>query len=432
MRDPGGGGGDGERGYTAWSSSPSPGRTPRRHRQRRPRPRPSREPEAARPEAGTAEPESRARRPQPPSRLRGTRCRGATGAGDRRRARSGRARPGAGCGGDRARSRHPRRCPKPPRTPRSGVSLPGRPQAGREHGLDLSQVTGTGEGGRITRKDVRRYRRRRPKEAVEPEAAAPATALAGSTGAAPAAAAPAPAAPAAVAGRLRPRQPPLSELHRVAAGGGGLGRRSPSTGSGRIGENMIRAKQTAAHVWTSVEVDFETVERVRQAHKDEWKEHEGFSLTYLPFIARATIDALKDFPVVNSSFFLEEKKRFPPIGQPGDRHRSQPEGIDRGDHSQRRRSPPGRSGPQDQRVGRQGQGRQARARRRHRRRPSPSPTPARSDRSCRRRSSTCPTSGSSPPTRSPNGRPWSPPTRPGHHRHPPHRISGVHLGSPGL
>ena len=76
----------------------------------------------------------------------------------------------------------------------------------------------------------------------------------------------------------------------------------------RIAENMTRAKQTAAHVWTSVEVDFERVERVRQAHKAEFKAEEGFSLTYLPFIARATVDALKAYPVVNSSFFLEERK----------------------------------------------------------------------------------------------------------------------------
>lgn len=76
----------------------------------------------------------------------------------------------------------------------------------------------------------------------------------------------------------------------------------------RIAENMIRSKQTAAHVWTSVEVDFERVERVRAAHKAAFKEEEGFSLTYLPFIARATIDALKAYPVVNSSFYLEERK----------------------------------------------------------------------------------------------------------------------------
>jgi 2-oxoglutarate dehydrogenase E2 component (dihydrolipoamide succinyltransferase) len=76
----------------------------------------------------------------------------------------------------------------------------------------------------------------------------------------------------------------------------------------RTAENLIRAKQTAAHVWTSVEVDYERVERVRQTHKDQFKKDEGFSLTYLPFISRATIDALKAFPIVNSSFYLEEKK----------------------------------------------------------------------------------------------------------------------------
>ncbi|NOY56950.1 MAG: 2-oxo acid dehydrogenase subunit E2, partial [Actinobacteria bacterium] len=76
----------------------------------------------------------------------------------------------------------------------------------------------------------------------------------------------------------------------------------------RIAENMIRAKRTAAHVWTSVEVDYESVERVRSRHRAGFKEQEGFSLTYLPFIARATVDALKAFPVVNSSFYLEQKK----------------------------------------------------------------------------------------------------------------------------
>ena len=75
-----------------------------------------------------------------------------------------------------------------------------------------------------------------------------------------------------------------------------------------IGRNMIKAKQTAAHVWTSVEVDFERVERVRQAHREQWKAEEGFSLTYLPFITKATLDALRAYPVVNSSFYLEDNK----------------------------------------------------------------------------------------------------------------------------
>jgi 2-oxoglutarate dehydrogenase E2 component (dihydrolipoamide succinyltransferase) len=54
-------------------------------------------------------------------------------------------------------------------------------------------------------------------------------------------------------------------------------------------------------VYTSVEVDFEVVERVRAAHRDEWKATEGFSLTYLPFIARAFCDVVNDWPKVNAS-----------------------------------------------------------------------------------------------------------------------------------
>jgi len=163
----------------------------------------------------------------------------------------------------------------------------------REHNLDLSSVAGTGRDGRITRKDVEALIEKgvppTPAPAA-PQVETPAPVPVVAQAPAPAAATPPVAAPADI---------PLLEgdevvdLDRLRA---------------RIGENMIQAKQTAAHVWTSVEVDYTKVERVRQAHKAEFKEAEGFSLTYLPFIARATIDALKAYPVVNSSFYLEQKK----------------------------------------------------------------------------------------------------------------------------
>ena len=76
----------------------------------------------------------------------------------------------------------------------------------------------------------------------------------------------------------------------------------------RIADNMIKAKQSAAHVWASVEVDYENLERVRRRHKEQWKAAEGYSLTYLPFIARAVADALAAFPVVNSSIYPEQGK----------------------------------------------------------------------------------------------------------------------------
>jgi 2-oxoglutarate dehydrogenase E2 component (dihydrolipoamide succinyltransferase) len=167
----------------------------------------------------------------------------------------------------------------------------------REHEVDVSQLSGTGDGGRITRKDVEAYLASGPSVAEEatPEAAPtpePAPAAAAEPQPTPEAAAaprPAPVAAAAASGQGTDE----IELDRLRV---------------RTAENVIKARQTAAHVWTSVEVDYERVERVRQAHKEEFKTAEGFSLTYLPFIARATIDALRAFPVVNSSFHLEEKK----------------------------------------------------------------------------------------------------------------------------
>ncbi|HEU5112761.1 MAG TPA: dihydrolipoamide acetyltransferase family protein, partial [Acidimicrobiia bacterium] len=167
----------------------------------------------------------------------------------------------------------------------------------REHEVDVSQLSGTGDGGRITRKDVEAYLASGPSVAEE---AAPQPAPT-SEPAPPAAGEPQPTPEPAAA----PQPAPVAA---AAAGGQGADEIELDRIRVRTAENMIKARQTAAHVWTSVEVDYERVERVRQAHKQEFKAAESFSLTYLPFIARATIDALRAFPVVNSSFHLEEKK----------------------------------------------------------------------------------------------------------------------------
>ncbi len=159
----------------------------------------------------------------------------------------------------------------------------------RENEIDVAKLSGTGQGGRITRRDVEAYL---------------------ASGSAPAAApaeAPAAAIEEAAAQSEAPQEPaatpvPAQVADEVGADVVGLDRIRL-----RIAENMILSKQTAAHVWTSVEVDYERVERVRQANRDRFKKDEGFSLTYLPFISRATIDALKAYPVVNSSFDLEAK-----------------------------------------------------------------------------------------------------------------------------
>jgi pyruvate dehydrogenase E2 component (dihydrolipoamide acetyltransferase) len=75
----------------------------------------------------------------------------------------------------------------------------------------------------------------------------------------------------------------------------------------RIGENMGRSLQTSAHVWTSVEVDLESIERLRQVHKERFRQETGVSLTYLPFITRAVCDGLRRFPALNSSLDMQAK-----------------------------------------------------------------------------------------------------------------------------
>jgi len=159
----------------------------------------------------------------------------------------------------------------------------------RENDLDLSVIEGTGRGGRVTRNDVLVYLEQHPVPQAAPASVAPSAPVS----------APAPAPAPAAAEQEAPGEIALLPGDEV---------RDLTRLRARIGENMIMAKRTAAHVWTSVEVDFEAVERVRQTQRASFKEREGFSLTYLPFIARATIDALKEFPVVNSSFYLEQRK----------------------------------------------------------------------------------------------------------------------------
>jgi 2-oxoglutarate dehydrogenase E2 component (dihydrolipoamide succinyltransferase) len=72
-------------------------------------------------------------------------------------------------------------------------------------------------------------------------------------------------------------------------------------------ERMVESKRISPHVWTSIEVDLERIELVRERHKVEFRKAEGASLTYLPFIARASCDALRVFPTVNSSVDLDSK-----------------------------------------------------------------------------------------------------------------------------
>jgi 2-oxoglutarate dehydrogenase E2 component (dihydrolipoamide succinyltransferase) len=74
-----------------------------------------------------------------------------------------------------------------------------------------------------------------------------------------------------------------------------------------IADRMKESQNTVAQVWTSIEVDLESIEQVRQKNKAKWRQQEGSSLTYLPFIARSICDGLREYPVMNCSIDMASK-----------------------------------------------------------------------------------------------------------------------------
>jgi 2-oxoglutarate dehydrogenase E2 component (dihydrolipoamide succinyltransferase) len=163
-----------------------------------------------------------------------------------------------------------------------------------EHGVDPTQVEGTGRGGRVTKKDMLAY--------VESDAGAPAAAPAEAppqpahAPAAPPPAAPPPAAP--------PPPPPATAQPVAAATPGELGPGEsiePMNAMRKgIADHMRRSLDTSAHVTSAIEVDMSKVVAVRQKLKREYQDSYGVNPTYLSFVARATVDTLRDWPWVNA------------------------------------------------------------------------------------------------------------------------------------
>ncbi len=141
-----------------------------------------------------------------------------------------------------------------------------------EHGLsldDVARVPGTGAGGRVTKEDVLAYLERR----------------AGTSPVAPAPAAPAPM-PGAPAPGLHPgdQRLTLSPLRRS------------------IAHRMAQSKREIPHAYGVIEVDMTALVRWREKHKEAWRAREGVNVTYTAFFVRAAVEALKAFPIVNSSW----------------------------------------------------------------------------------------------------------------------------------
>ncbi len=130
-----------------------------------------------------------------------------------------------------------------------------------EHNLDLSLLEGTGIGGRVTKKDVLRHLEAAPAAITEPVAPAPVAA-------------------------------PLEDETRL-----------PVTPTRRlIAANMTRSATEIPQAWSITEVDVSGLVARREALKDGFREREGVNLTYLPFVLKAVAEALKENPLVNSSW----------------------------------------------------------------------------------------------------------------------------------
>jgi 2-oxoglutarate dehydrogenase E2 component (dihydrolipoamide succinyltransferase) len=141
----------------------------------------------------------------------------------------------------------------------------------RENNVDITQIEGTGVSGRVTKTDILDFLQQ-PKPASLPASQQPPATLQPS---------PRPSAPTFAPGE-NVRIEPLSVMRK------------------KIAQHMVQSKQTSAHVTTVFEVDFTNIDKLRRKYKESYAER-GAKLTYLPFIVRAVVEALREFPILNAS-----------------------------------------------------------------------------------------------------------------------------------
>jgi len=155
-----------------------------------------------------------------------------------------------------------------------------------QHGVDLASIAGTGVGGRIRKQDVLDAAQRQGTDTspTQPAAAAAAAAQPAPTPSAPAAAAPG----APVPSPLRGKTEPMTRLRKV------------------IAQRMVESLHVSAQLTTVVEVDVTAISRLRDSVKADFASREGVKLSFMPFFAKAAIDALKAHPSLNAAIDTEK------------------------------------------------------------------------------------------------------------------------------
>ena len=192
---------------------------------------------------------------------------------------------------------HTEEAPAPAATPTADAATDGKsfvsPVVARiasEHGVDPSQVPGSGRGGRVTKKDILNFIEQGAPAATPEAPAAPAAPAAPPAEAPAAPAPPKPAAPAPqpVVAEAGEQFEPMSAMRRG------------------IAEHMRRSLDTSAHVTSAIEVDMARVVAIRKKLKKEYEQDYGVNPTYLSFVARATVDTLRDYPWINGEIRGEQ------------------------------------------------------------------------------------------------------------------------------
>lgn len=159
----------------------------------------------------------------------------------------------------------------------------------REHNLDLKAIQGTGAGGRITKADVEAHLAGKGAGQQAAAPAPPQPAQQAPAPQAPAAPPPHPSAPPPAAAPVPRSEPARTRIEPM------------SNMRQKIAEHMLFSKRTSAHVTTVHKVDMTKIAKIRDKQKGEFQSRYGFSLTFLPFVARAAAEALRAFPIVNAS-----------------------------------------------------------------------------------------------------------------------------------
>ena len=169
-----------------------------------------------------------------------------------------------------------------------------------EEGVDISQIEGTGIGGRVTKQDILSFIENRgaaPKEAA-PKETAPAKAAEAAASATPTAPTAAPQR-ASQAPASAEAGAPYAEDDRVEIEPMSIMRR-------RIAERMVESLHAAAHVYSIMEVDYTETAKLREKLKVEYLERDGVKLTFMPFLIKAVIEGIKKWPIINSSVWGDQ------------------------------------------------------------------------------------------------------------------------------